>query len=92
MVVALGCKQVVRSGCWYGLLARQPPAWRTPVVNVGLIRRPKKDGNSTMHLFLVPSHAGRTLGAVGNVGDGGEWEDRRRYALDLELQELQVID
>ena len=61
---------------------------------------PVANGNSSggLHFFLVPNHAGRPLGIVGNVGDG----DWRRSTLQLEprasltsegsLRELQVID
>ena len=53
---------------------------------------PEKDSNSTIHFLLMPSHTGRTLGIVGNSGDGGGLEAWRRSACKLDPQASSTVD
>ena len=43
----------------------------------------EKDNNSTLYLLLMPGHAGRMLGIVGNASDGEDPEGWRRPVLEL---------
>ena len=65
-------------------------ASETPVTNENSISGPEKDSNSTMHFPLMPSYTGRTLGIVGNVGEG--LESRRRSALALDPRASSTAD
>ena len=55
----------------------------TFVTNEDLNSCLEKDNNSTLYLLLMPGHAGRMLGIVGNASDGEDPEGWRRPLLEL---------